>query len=54
MTELCNYYFNNAFHPDLIWDDGVLGFWGFGVLGSEGVMGAEEDKGASIYLMLEG
>ena len=38
----------------------VTGFWGFGVLGSEGVIGsggvigAEEDKGAAIYLMLDG
>ena len=27
---------------------GVLGFWGFGVLG------AEEDKGAALYLILDG
>ena len=25
-----------------------------GAMGSEGVMGAEEDKGAAIYLMLDG
>ena len=25
-----------------------------GALGSEGVVGAEEDKGAAIYLMLDG
>ena len=27
---------------------------GFGAMGSEGVMGAVEDKGAAIYLMLDG
>ena len=30
------------------------GVLGFGVLGSKGVIRAEEDKGAAIYLMLDG
>ena len=37
-----------------------MGFWGFGVLGSEeamgaeGLEGAEEDEGAAIYKLLDG
>ena len=30
-------------------DEGAIG-----AMGSEGVMGAEEEKGAAIYLMLDG
>ena len=42
-------------------DEGAIGAdWAMGAegaevaMGSEGVMGAEEDKGATIYLMLDG
>ena len=42
-------------------DEGAIGSdwamgadWADGAMGSGGVMGAEEDKGAPIYLMLDG
>ena len=42
-------------------DEGAIGaYWAMGAdgaegaMGSGGVMGAEEDKGAAIYLMLDG
>ena len=38
-----------------IWADWAMGAEGAeGAMGSAGVMGAEEDKGAAIYLMLDG
>ena len=32
----------------------IRAVWAMGAMGSEGVMGAEEDKGAAIYSMLDG
>ena len=36
-------------------DEGAIGAdWAIGAEGAEGVLRAEEDKGAAIYLMLDG